>query len=59
MNKEYRGYIVRPHLNNPRSLIIVSPGRGGKLPKVLEGLFTDRNTAYQAIDIYLAGKTDA
>lgn len=50
---EYKGYEVRPHLNNPRALIIVSPGRGGKIPKVLEGVFTDRGAAYRAIDAYL------
>jgi len=53
---EYRGYEIRPHMNNPRSLIIVSPGRGGKIPKILEGLFTDRFVAKQAIDCYLEAK---
>ena len=53
---KYKEYEIRPHLNNPRSLIIISPGRGGKIPKVLEGMFTDRRTAMEAIDMYLSGK---
>lgn len=53
---KYKEYEIRPHLNNPRSLIIVSPGRGGKIPKILEGMFTDKLTAMQAIDMYLDSK---
>lgn len=54
--KDYRGYEVRPHNNNPRLLLIVKPGKGGSIPKVLEGLFTDRRTAFEAIDLYLDAK---
>lgn len=53
---KYKEYEIRPHLNNPRSLIIVSPGRGGKIPKILEGMFTDRGTAMRAIDAYIESK---
>jgi hypothetical protein len=56
MEQEYKGYVIRPHLNNPRTLIIIVPGRGGKIPKVLEGLFTDRATAMKAVDVYLESK---
>lgn len=56
MNCTYKGYEIRPHLNNPRSLIIVTPGKAGKIPNVLAGLFTDFGTAKLAIDSYVDSK---
>lgn len=56
MDMEYKGYVIRPHLNNPRSLIIVQNGKAGKIPVMLQGLFTDRGLARQMIDLYTEGK---
>lgn len=52
----HQGYQIKPHPQNPHSLIVVTDGRGGKIPAVLEGLFTTRNIAIKAIDAYLETK---
>lgn len=53
---EYRGYQIRPHLDNPTNYIIIVPGQGGKAPKMFEGMFTHRSTCHQLIDQYLETK---
>jgi len=52
----YRGFEIRPHNNNPKSLLITHYGKAGKIPKLLEGLFTDKAVAKQVIDLYLDTK---
>lgn len=54
--KEYQGYQIKPHKQHPKSYIIVTMGKGGKIPAIMEGLFTDRHTAMRIIDSYLASK---
>lgn len=54
--KEYQGYQIKPHKQHPKSYIIVTMGKGGKIPNVMEGLFTDRHTAMRVIDSYLSSK---
>lgn len=53
---QYKGYEVRPHINSPKHLIIVTPGKAGKIPNLLQGMFTDYRTAKEAIDIYTENK---
>lgn len=52
----YEGYDIKPHKEIPTSYIIVTSGRGGKIPNVLDGLFTTPVYAKAAIDTYLATK---
>lgn len=56
MNFEYKGYYVKPHAQYPSSFVIVTQGQGGKIPKVMEGLFTSRGIAMEVIDSYTAPK---
>lgn len=52
----YQGYQVKPHRDYPASLIIVTDGKGGKIPDCLAGIFTSRGIAKLAIDKYLDTK---
>jgi NCAIR mutase (PurE)-related protein len=52
----YNGYEVKPHKEHPMSYIVVTAGRGGKIPNVLEGLFTSPALAMAEIDRYLESK---
>lgn len=57
---EYRGYYIKPHKEHPKTFVIVTEGRGGKIPDVMTGMFTDKGTAKSVIDFYLISKeTDA
>lgn len=63
MNREYievyKGYEVKPDSVNPTSYIIVTAGKGGKIPNVMNGLFTSRGYARTIIDNYLGMKEAA
>lgn len=52
----YQGYQIKPHKEVPTSYIVVTDGKGGKIPDVLSGLFTAPVIAKEAIDKYLASK---
>lgn len=52
----YKGYYIKPHKEHPKSYVIVTEGRGGKIPDIMTGMFTDRGTAKSVIDTYLAYK---
>lgn len=52
----YKSYEIRPHNNNPKTLIIVTPGKAGKIPNILSGLFTSYVIAKEAIDQYVENK---
>lgn len=52
----YENYQIKPSQHQPMSLIIVTDGRGGKIPACLEGMFTSVNIAKNAIDAYLTQK---
>jgi hypothetical protein len=53
---EYQGYQIKPHREVPTNYIVVTAGKGGKIPNVLDGLFTTPAYAKHAIDNYLASK---
>lgn len=57
--EEYKGYSIRPHVNNPKCYIISFRGQGGKIPQILDGMFTDRGTCRRNIDHYLEQKGNA
>lgn len=52
----YKGYQIKPHKEYPSNYIVVTDGKGGKIPAVLEGLFTSRGIAAETIDKYLTTK---
>lgn len=54
--KTYKGYYIKPDKITPNNCVIVTEGRGGKIPNVLDGLFTSIQTAVNAIDKYLMVK---
>lgn len=56
--KEYRNYYIKPDKQYPNNCVIVTAGRGGKIPTVLEGLFTSVRVGMEAIDKYLMGKPE-
>lgn len=49
----YRGYIVKTNPRSPNLVLVVTEGKGGKIPKVLEGSFTSFMAAKIVIDMYL------
>lgn len=52
----YKGYIIKPLKNMPTIYQVVTEGQGGKVPAVLESLFTTRKIAMETIDAYLETK---
>lgn len=53
---EYQGYQVKPDKTVPYHYVIVTAGRGGKIPDVLSGMYTTKHVAKKAIDSYLLSK---
>lgn len=49
----YRGYIISPGDRSPSLYKVATEGQGGKIPAVLEGLFTHKHLVMQIIDTYL------
>lgn len=56
MITQYKGYDIKPHKEVPTCYIVVTSGKGGKIPDVLSGLFTTRAFAMEQIDRYLEQK---
>ncbi len=54
--KEYKGYLIKPSKVSPMNLTIATAGQGGKIPVVLDSLFTSAGLAMKAIDDYLEAK---
>lgn len=52
----YKGYQVKPNPKIPTSYIVVTDGKGGKVPDVLTSLFTTSVYAKAAIDKYVDSK---
>lgn len=53
---EYKGYLITPASSGAKCYSIATAGRGGKIPDVMQGVFTSTGVAMQIIDIYLDGK---
>ena len=52
----YKGYLINPSKTAPNLYSITVEGRGGKIPNILEGLYTKRDLAKTDIDKYLESK---
>lgn len=53
---EHKGYQVKPHKEHPTCYIVVTAGKGGKIPDCLIGMFTTRVLAKNEIDKYVETK---
>ncbi len=53
---KHKGYDIKPQVNLPMSYIIVTSGKGGKIPDVLSGFFTHPQICKNEIDKYLDSK---
>ena len=52
----YKGFQVKPHKQYPNNYVVVTDGKGGKIPNVLDTMFTSRCIAKEEIDRYLSNK---
>lgn len=57
MIRVYEGYEIKPAREIPTSYIVVTAGKGGKIPNILSGMYTTPTYAKEAIDKYLASKS--
>ena len=53
MSLEYKGFLISPYRLVPTAYSVATAGQGGKIPKVLESLFTSLGVAKTSIDEYL------
>ncbi len=53
---EYQGYVIKADKLSPRLVKVSVAGHGGKIPLVLESLYTSVGVAKDSIDSYLANK---
>ena len=53
---QYKDYQIKPNPLSPKSYLIVTSGRGGKIPDVMTGMFTSIGIAKQVIDSYIEKK---
>lgn len=53
---EYQGYYIKPHREHPSCYVVVTTGKGGKIPECLSGMFTSKTIAKVEIDLYLSTK---
>lgn len=53
---QYEGYDIKPARETPNNYIVVTSGKGGKIPNCLSGLYTTVTYAKLDIDKYLATK---
>ena len=56
MIRIHKGYQVKPHTLTPNNYIVVTDGKGGKIPDCLTGMYTTPTLATYAIDLYLDSK---
>ena len=50
--KNYKGFIIKTNPLSPTMFTVAVEGRGGKIPKVLEGSFTSFKVVSDIIDKY-------
>jgi len=53
---EYKDYYIQPHKEHPTCYVIVTVGKGGKIPDILFGMYTTKTLAKSDIDKYLDSK---
>ncbi len=53
----YQGYQIKPVKETPSLNLIVTDGKGGRVPDILSGYYTTKQYAKDAIDVYINSKT--
>jgi len=53
---EHKGYLIKPDLQMPSCVKVVTAGKGGSIPTGLQGMFTSTTEAMKKIDLYVANK---
>lgn len=56
MITKFLDYDIKPHKEVPTCYIVVTSGKGGKIPDCLSGLYTSRTYASDAISKYVDSK---
>lgn len=54
--KEYKGYLIKQCKISPMHYVVVTAGQGGKIPAMLDSIFTSTGLAMRMIDDYLDNK---
>lgn len=49
----YKGYLITSAPQSPSLFRVATEGQGGKIPNILQGLFTSRHVVMQLIDGYV------
>jgi hypothetical protein len=52
----YNGFQIKPVTETPTLSLIVTDGKGGKIPNILSGYYTTKQYAKEAIDLYVNQK---
>ncbi len=52
-SRKYKGYVIKPSINAPQTYCVVTEGKGGSIPKMLEGNYNSFLKAMSDIDSYL------
>jgi hypothetical protein len=52
----HEGYQIKPSKVISTAYIVVTDGKGGKIPNVLSGMFSSVTEAVKSIDLYLSAK---
>ena len=52
----YKGYLIKAYPQSPTLFTVATAGQGGKIPNVLDSLFTSAGIAMSTIDAYLGQK---
>jgi len=53
---EYKNYIIKASPDSPSLYSVATAGQGGKIPNILDSLFTSIGIAKDTIDAYLIQK---
>ncbi len=53
---EHKGYYIKPAPSAPQCYVIVTTGKGGKIPDCLAGLYNKKSLAMTDIDNYQESK---
>jgi len=59
MEVVHEGYIIKSYPRSPNLKIIVTSGKGGKIPKLLEGAHVSVGECVRLVDKYLREKPNA
>lgn len=53
---EHKGYYIQPHKEHPSCYVVVTVGKGGRIPDCLSGMYTSRAIAKSEVEVYVANR---